>query len=279
MSLESDPFLSVPRPGANRVGKGRRAVSLNEVLIVCSLVIFMLALLVPGLGHARERARRLICKNNLRQWGVATQLYRDDHMDYIPHEGYGGDGMFVRGTWYNELPAYLGLPAYAELEGVNAAFRELPEVHPWICPSKNVSAAYKSVSGKNQFHYGMNDVLDGMGDPPDGSDDTPGFPDERDPDKFASARWFARRPTTVLLFDIYPNSPHGSPRDVATRFQRTPQGIFAGRFHGDYANLLYLDGTVGHCQTNDLVTERHFRNGRVIWDHPRLYWGYPPSNR
>ncbi len=237
----------------------------------------MLAMLFPGLSSARERSRRLVCANNLRQWGMALQYYRDEHNDYLPHEGYGGDGSFKRGTWYNELPPYLGLPPYKDLDGANEAIRELPNIHVWICPSKNLTAAYKSESGKNQFHYGMNQVLDGLGDPPDGSRDTPGFPDERDPDRFVTGKMFNKRPQTVFMFDIFWNSPAGTPRNVATMYQRDFDGGRAGKFHGDFANVLYLSGAVGNCKTDDLVTDRDFRHGRIIWTSPKLYWGYPPQ--
>ncbi len=251
------------------------AVSLPEVLVVCALILFLLALLVPSLNSARERARRVVCANNQRQWGAALQYYRDEHGDYLPTEGtYLGNGIQRPGTWYNELPPYLGLPPYKDLEGANEAIRELPNIHVWICPSKNLTAAYKSGSGKNQFHYGMNQVLDGLGTEENPSRDTPDFLDLGA--KSQPARMFKRHPNTVFMFDIYPNSPAGTPRSVATMYQRDFRGGHAGKFHGDYANVLYLTGAVGNCKTGDLVTERDFKRGDIIWEHPRLYWGYPP---
>lgn len=251
------------------------AVSLVEVLVVLSIIVFMLALLVPGLSFARERARRLLCAGNQRQWGMAVNLYRDAHNDYLPTEGtYLNRGILNPRSWYNALPPYLGLPAYREFEGANEAVEELPNIHLWICPSKNLTPAFKSGSGKNQFHYGMNQVLDGLGSPPDGSEDAPGYPDLSDVP--LPAKMFYCFPATVFLFDIAPNSPAGTPRSVATQFQRTFNGKRMGQFHGDYANVLYLDGSVGNCQTDDLVTDRDFRDGDIVWKHPRLYWGYPP---
>jgi prepilin-type processing-associated H-X9-DG protein len=254
------------------------------MLVVCSIVLFLLALLVPGLGHAKEQARRVQCTNNLRQWGVALQLYRDDNHDYIPMEGNTFkdpithvSNLFKPGTWFNELPPYLDMPAYRDIEGVNASIREFKNGHIWICPSKELTDAYKSSSGMNQFHYGMNQVLNGMGDPPKGSRDTPGFPN---PVKAAPlpAKLFARKPHTVFLFDIAPNSPSGSPRDVATEYARTFSGGRYGKFHGDYANFLFLDGGVGGFTTSDIVAGHDLRHDPIIWNHPQLYWGYPPPS-
>jgi type II secretory pathway pseudopilin PulG len=56
-----------------------------EVLTVISILVFLLALLVPGMSAAREQARSILCQNNLRQWGAATQYYRDDNGDGSGH--------------------------------------------------------------------------------------------------------------------------------------------------------------------------------------------------
>lgn len=272
-----------------------RAVTLQDVLVVVAIVLFILALLIPGLNNAREQARRVVCSNNLRQWGFALSNYRSDYRDRIPMEGLAagkGDPKWwtafnESGTWYNELPAYLGLPAYRDAEHDEDRIRDFPELHVWICPSKNRMRLYKSGTGKNQFHYAMNQVLDGIGPWPDGSADAPGFPDadlEPDPaykkvgDKpptYPLASVFAKKPRTVFLFDVSPNLPGGTPRDVATRYQRDFDRSWRGEYHGDYANLLFIDGSVGHCVTDDLVTGRDFRRGKVVWNGSGLYWGYP----
>lgn len=263
-------FACLPVPRRSDV-----AFSMVEVLVTISLLVFLLALLMPGLGAARERARRVVCANNLRQWGAAAQYYRDENDDYLPTEGtFLRGGIAKPGTWFNELPPLLGLPPYRDFEGAGEAIADLPNIHTWICPSKNRTGAYKSGSGKNQFHYGMNQVLDGLGSLPDGSRDTPGFPDQGEAP--VHARMFDKRPNTVFMFDIYSNSMAGTPRSVASVFQRTYQGGYIGEFHGDYANVLFLGGAVGNCVTDDLVTDRDFRRGDVIWTRPELYWGYRP---
>jgi len=228
-----------------------------EVLTVISVLIFLLALLVPGLNAARERARRVLCQNNLRQWGMAMQFYRDDNNDYLPTEGtyLAPDKPY---TWFNVLPPYLNAPPYREVEGVGKAIKEFPELHMWICPSKNLSRLYKSEKGKNQFHYGMNEVLDGMD-----SSKTPDFPDQGE--EPIRAALFHKRPSTVFMFDIYPNESRGHQVDVATVFHR---GI---------ANVLFLSGAVDCFRSRAFVVDGDFRRGRPIWNDPRLYWGYLPK--
>lgn len=112
------------------------------------------------------------------------------------------------------------------------------------------------------------------GNPPNGSKDAPGFFDLEE--TTIPARPFAHKPNTVFMFDISPNSPAGTPRDVATMHQKGFDGRRVAKFHGDYANVLYMSGAVGNCSTDDLVTDRDFRRGKVIWNNPKLYWGYLP---
>lgn len=236
----------------------RLAVSLLELLVVCAIILFLLALLVPGLGHAKEQARRVQCANNLRQWGVALQYYRDDHGDYLPTEG-----TFLQPskpyTWFNVLPPYLNAPPYGEVERMGKFIKDFPELHVWICPSKNLSELYKSGTGKNQFHYGMNEVLDGMN-----SALTPDFPDQGVLP--IRGRLFSKKPHTFFMFDIYSNQSLAHPKGVATKF------------HKNFANLLYLDGSVASFHADDFVTGGDFGKGNVIWNHPQLYWGYPPPS-
>jgi len=240
----------------------RSAVTLAELLTVLAIVLFMLALLVPGLQQAKEQARRVQCSNNLRQWGVATMLYRDDWTDHLPTEGtyLAPDKPF---TWFNVLPPYLDAPPYREVEGVGDLIREFPELHMWICPSKNLSKLYKSGSGKNQFHYAMNEVLDGMGTPPDGSKQTPGFPDQGElPIRVTP---FRQPSKTVFMFDVYANDSRGHQDDVATSF------------HHGIGNVLFLDGAAAAFTASDFVTNGDYRAGELIWNHPNLYWGYMPQ--
>ncbi len=263
-----------PHPRPRLRGKG---ATLIEVLVVIGMLALLVAMLVPSLSSARERARRTICANNLRQWGTTLSFYRNDYRNYLPQEGTAGSGASSPGKWYNVLPQYLGLPAYKDFDRTGDALDELPNIHVWICPSKNRTGAFKSRSGMNQFHYGMNAVLDGHGKAPAGSRDTPGFPDPEKKTFYLSARHFDKKPKTVFMFDIAWNSPCGSPRDVATMYQRSHRsGAPVGEFHGDYANILYLSGGVTNCTTDQLVKNRDFRRGDIVWDHPKLYWGYLP---
>lgn len=60
------------------------AFSLVELLVVIALIAILAALLLPALSQAKERGKRAACVSNLRQIGLATQLYADETKSYPP---------------------------------------------------------------------------------------------------------------------------------------------------------------------------------------------------
>jgi prepilin-type processing-associated H-X9-DG protein/prepilin-type N-terminal cleavage/methylation domain-containing protein len=55
------------------------AFTLVELLVVIAVIAILTAMLLPVLGRGRLSAQRTSCESNLRQLGVATELYWDDN--------------------------------------------------------------------------------------------------------------------------------------------------------------------------------------------------------
>jgi prepilin-type N-terminal cleavage/methylation domain-containing protein/prepilin-type processing-associated H-X9-DG protein len=217
--------------------KRRGGFTLIELLVVIAVIAILASLSLPALNRAKAKSHAAVCLNNLKQWGLATQLYVSDYNDYLPPEGFGSPTTPRQLTngWYYHLPAALGIPPYREMPWRTNQAASLGR-SIWLCPANP-----RRSSGFNLFHYCLNEEHDGTGE-----DDSPA--------KFSGIPHPAR---VVWLFDSK-NIPGVGPAN----FVHT-------NLHSGGAQLTFLDG---HAKRLRCVEYWDQKTAKGRLDNPELVW-------
>jgi prepilin-type N-terminal cleavage/methylation domain-containing protein len=100
----------------------RSGFTLVELLVVIAVIALLMAILIPALTKAKEQARSIACRANLKQWGVICAAYADDN-----------NGRFWSGATSPPAPSTsIGHWWPAQLE---CKFQSWKQNKIWFCPN------------------------------------------------------------------------------------------------------------------------------------------------
>ena len=113
----------------------RRGFTLIELLVVIAIIAILAAILFPVFARAREAARSSSCLSNLKQIGIATQMYVQDYDSvYLP--------------WGQTIPTCPATILNPYIKNKNV----------WVCPSED-NAGVRAMTDPTVVSYMFNDGL------------------------------------------------------------------------------------------------------------------------
>lgn len=117
-------------------GKSRDFFTLIELLIVIAIIAILAGMLLPALNSARSKAREVSCKSNLKQLGLAVNMYIEDNQGFLPLRLLtmtSSEGVTVQQSYAGGLMEYI-LPG--KIKFGNDSYRVIPRYpKTFECPS------------------------------------------------------------------------------------------------------------------------------------------------
>jgi prepilin-type N-terminal cleavage/methylation domain-containing protein/prepilin-type processing-associated H-X9-DG protein len=229
--------------------RASRAFSLIELLVVIAVIAILAALLLSGLSRVKAASQATTCRNNLKQWGAAAQLFAADHNDYLPPEGRPTPTAANLNNpnyqaWYVQLPEQMNLPRYRDMPWRTNCFLH-PENSIWICPANSRRCDASSLTN-NLFHYCLNGLIDGSG-----AEDHP------------LAMASIRRPSCVVYLFDNKNLPAVHCDD------NHPGNFVHTNLHNRGAQFVFVDGHVARFRNQEYWD---FTASKGLTNNPDLVW-------
>jgi len=243
MSNSTPPAVAKrPRPG----------FTLVELLVVIGIIALLIAILLPALNNARKQAWTVTCASNLRQMGIATQMYINETKYYPGHAARHTAGQEFA-VWPTRLRKMMSSGAGGANQGV---FRcptqdldfewKVDDTTPPVATQADTGYGYNVgetllLRTSGHFSYGIND-WGASGDYASGNTNTPlrGL---------GAALWnpasgelkASRVKKAAEMIMIADNTPDGS---WDFNIDPTDPKEAPGKIHKGGANVLWCDGHV-----------------------------------
>jgi prepilin-type N-terminal cleavage/methylation domain-containing protein/prepilin-type processing-associated H-X9-DG protein len=108
-----------------RTLRHERGFTLIELLVVVAVIAVLIAIMVPSLSKARDRAKLVVCQTHMRAWGQGFLMYANDFNGRLPLDGGDGTAQVPIGKWSDPYLWFNGVVAYTV--GANKTYDQIQE--------------------------------------------------------------------------------------------------------------------------------------------------------
>ena len=133
-----------------------RGFTLIELLVVIAIIAILAAILFPVFAKAREKARQASCQSNLKQIGLALQMYAQDYDGRNVPCCTGGSNYAAGGRWATDM-----LEPYVKNDQIFCCPSKGYSTHRCPCPSVRRNRGYglnNWVRDQNPIYWSCQDT-------------------------------------------------------------------------------------------------------------------------
>jgi prepilin-type N-terminal cleavage/methylation domain-containing protein/prepilin-type processing-associated H-X9-DG protein len=161
-------LVSLPQPCIMKKG-----FTLIELLVVIAIIGLLMSILIPALAGARRYAKNIVCRSNLKQWGLVLELYTNENKglffegafgkswdDWIEilRPFYGNKGKIMFCPQADKVPSKGGQGIYAAWQDEEGSDFGSYGLNGWICNAKDDVVSGDEFYWRTPYIKGSQDI-------------------------------------------------------------------------------------------------------------------------